>query len=182
MNVLDSVWPLFAEKLSNVRTLHLLHRSFARGTAVSPAMGWGSVSRLHLRFCRFATTEMMIAFIASFPRLESLDIFQCYTEDVGAGGKPAQLQSTIRIPAWHLKYLAFGEFPQNALIDWMVTEPGEIAVDHFRILSLGPDASVFNAFLDKIGSGLRHLELPGMHRWVPGAGIYLSHRICQVPY
>jgi hypothetical protein len=117
----------------------------------------------------------MVAFIASFPRLESLDIFQCYTQDldVDAGSKPAQLRGAVPMPAWHLKYLAFGEFPQNSLIDWMVSETTEFAVDHFRILSLGPDASAFNSLLSKIGGGLRHLELPGMHRWVPGPGTYI---------
>ncbi|KAJ6564229.1 hypothetical protein B0H19DRAFT_1233264 [Mycena capillaripes] len=178
LSVLDSVRPLLAERLANVHTLDLSYSRFGRDAAIAPVPGWGGISRLHVRFCTFATTDTMVAFIASFPRLESLDIFQCSTQDVGAGRKPAQVQSAILMPAWHLKYLALGEFPQSALIDWMIAEPAEIAVDHFRILSLGPDASSFNALLEKIGGELLHLELPGMHHWISGPEVALSIRAC----
>ncbi|KAJ7108245.1 hypothetical protein C8R44DRAFT_298570 [Mycena epipterygia] len=165
-NLLDSIVAVLADAMPNVRTLDISYRDFGRVLDVRPATNWGAISRLQVRFCKFASTDIMVAFIASFPRLESLDIFQCYTQDVRASAE----RSEIRMPAWHLRYLAFGEFPQNALIDWIVGDPAEIVVDHFRILSLGPDASSFNALLAKIGGGLRHLEVPGMHRWITGPG------------
>ncbi|KAJ6451829.1 hypothetical protein C8R47DRAFT_1169711 [Mycena vitilis] len=183
LSVLDAISPLVVDKMKSLHTLDLRYRWFS----TAPALGCEGISQLQVRFCRFATIDIMVAFIASFPRLESLDIFQCYTQDIHAGVKPS-LQRRIRMPAWHLKYLAFGEFPQNALIDWMVDEPAELMVDHFRILSLGPDASAFNALLDKIGGGLQRLELPEMHRWVTGPGANLcsgshecdSNRIVEV--
>ncbi|KAJ7117200.1 hypothetical protein C8R43DRAFT_1137720 [Mycena crocata] len=163
-NLLDPLALVIAHKLPNVRTLDISYRYFGMQTATK----WDSISRLQVRFCRFPTTDSMVAFIASFPRLDSLDIFQCYTQDVGS--KPVKPSIAIPMPAWHFKYLALGEFPQSALIDWMVADPGELAIDKFRILSLGPDASSFNALLAKVGAGLLHLELPGLHRWISGPG------------
>ncbi|KAJ7660169.1 hypothetical protein DFH06DRAFT_1472259 [Mycena polygramma] len=156
LSVLDAISPLVVDKMPNLHTLDLRYRWFL----TAPALECEGISQLQVRFCRFATIDIM-----------------CYTQDIHAGIKPS-LQSRICLPAWHLKYLAFGEFPQNALIDWMVDEPAELTVDHFRILSLGPDASAFNALLDKIGGGLQRLELPEMHRWVTGPEVALSIRAC----
>ncbi|KAJ7663433.1 hypothetical protein B0H17DRAFT_1092793 [Mycena rosella] len=173
-SLLDAIAPLLAKTMPNVRTLLISYRSFVRLAQLPPETHWGGISRLQVRFCKFADSDTLVAFIASFPRLESLDVFQCCTQDVRLGAKPAPLRSPIVMPGWHLKYLALGEFPQNALLDWMVAAPTEITVDHLRILSLGPDASSFNALLAKIGEGLRELEVPGMHRWVLGPEVPLS--------
>ncbi|KAJ6549608.1 hypothetical protein DFH09DRAFT_1366804 [Mycena vulgaris] len=175
--VLDTIAPLLAHRMPNLHTLDISYHHFA---AVQPVVQWGAVSRLHLRFCRFATTNTMVAFVAAFPRLEDLEIFQCSTLD-GAGAKRGMARSKIAMPPWHLRYLALGEYPQNALIDWMVAESVDLTVDHLRILSLGPDASRFNALLAKIGGSLRHLEVPGMHRRrVSGPEVPLSICVCTV--
>ncbi|KAF7341742.1 hypothetical protein MSAN_02073000 [Mycena sanguinolenta] len=163
-SVLDAISPILVDKMCNLRTLDLSYKYFGRETA-QPAAGWSSISRLQVRFCRFATSNSMLSFFAAFPRLESLDVFHCETR--------------FPVPAWHLKYLAFGEFPQNTLTDWLAADPGEFTVDYFRILSLGPDASSFNALLKKVGSGLRHLELPSMYR-VRLPEVPLSIRDCTV--
>lgn len=175
--VLHVIKPILAERMPNVHTLDISYGYFGR-MSVEPVGGWTSISRLQLRFCQFATTDALVAFVASFARLESLDVFQCHTPDVIANVKAARLRSAIPMPVWHLKYLALGEFPQNALIDWMVAEPAELVVDHFRILSLGPDASAFNALLEKIGTGLRHLELPALQQR-PGGHMRFFYVGCQ---
>jgi hypothetical protein len=64
----------------------------------------------------------------------------------------------------------------------MVAEPADLVVDHLRILSLGPDALAFNAFLEKIGGSLEHLELPGgigegRNRYIR---YHLIHPLCAV--
>ncbi|KAF7349003.1 hypothetical protein MVEN_01421400 [Mycena venus] len=127
------------EKMPNLRTLDISYLFFGgQRDTLHPAAAWGSISRLQMHFCRFDTTDTMVAFIASFPRLESLDVFQCYTLDVNvrAHEKPKQVRhGAIAMPAWHLKYLAFGEFPHNALINWMLAEPADLVVDHLRILT-----------------------------------------------
>ncbi|KAJ7093309.1 hypothetical protein B0H15DRAFT_831992 [Mycena belliarum] len=171
-SLLGCIAPLPHRALPNVRTLTISYRRFVPWTEVEIAVRWSSIARLKLHFCKFATTDTMIAFVAAFPRLESLDVFQCSVEDVAAGTK------AIEMPAWCLKYLAFGEFPQNALIDWMVAAPADLAVEHLRILSLGPDPSPFNALLAKIGADLRHLEVPGMHRPQIYVEAPLSIRAC----
>ncbi|KAJ6453793.1 hypothetical protein C8R45DRAFT_1112343 [Mycena sanguinolenta] len=173
-SVLDAIGPVLADKMCNLRTLDLSYKYFDRWS-VQAAAGWSSISRLQVRFCRFATANSMLSFFAAFPRLESLDVFQCL-----AGDNPAaQLRNEVPVPAWHLRYLAFGEFPQNTLTDWLATDPGELTVDYFRILSLGPDASSFNALLKKVGGGLRHLELPSMYRVrLLGQEVPLSIRDC----
>jgi hypothetical protein len=171
-SALDAIGAILPKKLPNVRSLDISFRSF-QPKDVQPAKGWASISRLQLRFCRFTSSDGMVAFIASFPRLESLDVFQCYASDAVP---VAQRPSAVPMPAWHLKYLALGEFPRNGLIEWMVATPAAFAVDHLRILSLGPDATSFNALLDKIGDGLQHLELPRMYQRArgraPGPGTY----------
>jgi hypothetical protein len=55
----------------------------------------------------------------------------------------------------------------------MVAEPVDLVVAHLRILSLGPDALAFNAFLEKIGGSLEHLEPPGCI----GGGQELVHQV-----
>ncbi|KAJ7208303.1 hypothetical protein GGX14DRAFT_454341 [Mycena pura] len=185
--LLEELDHAFSKQLPSVRTLDISYKVFGGsmdGATPHPSPGWAAISCLNLRFCRFATTDTMLAFIAAFPRLESLDVFQCSTKD----GPPVfgwtplltgvRSPGSVVMPPWHLKYLALGQFPQNPLIDWMVSEPAALAVDHLRILSLGPDASAFNALLTKIGGGLRHLELPGMHRWADGHQVPLSIRAC----
>ncbi|KAJ7208370.1 hypothetical protein GGX14DRAFT_567099 [Mycena pura] len=137
----------FIEQLPNVHTLHIL-KCF-----VHPLNKWTMVSRLCLKNCNFGTAGRLHAFIAAFPLLESLCVSQCWDT-------PRTAASPVTRPAWHLKYLALGFVPQ--LIAWMVAEPAALAVDHLRILSFGPDASVFNAVLDKIGGGLRQLDLPAI--------------------
>ncbi|KAJ7464318.1 hypothetical protein B0H11DRAFT_80219 [Mycena galericulata] len=173
-----AIGEVLAEKIPNVRTLDVSSKVFNvldLGMAPSEAR-WGGISRLQLRFCRFATTNVLIAFIAEFSRLESLDIFHCFTKD-----GPAHLNPTAKpsmMPTWHLKYLALGAFPKTGLIDWMVSQPAELAVDHLRVLSWGPDASSFNALFEKIGGGLRHLELPGTHRCFGANEVPISISAC----
>ncbi|KAJ7208361.1 hypothetical protein GGX14DRAFT_396009 [Mycena pura] len=137
----------FIEQLPNVHTLHIL-KCF-----VHPLTKWTMVSRLCLENCNFETAGRLHAIIAAFPLLESLCVSQCRDTARTAA-------SPVTRPAWHLKYLALGFIPQ--LIAWMVTEPAALAVDHLRILSFGSDASVFNAVLNKIGGGLRQLDLPAI--------------------
>ncbi|KAJ7254972.1 hypothetical protein B0H12DRAFT_1233241 [Mycena haematopus] len=173
-SVLDAIRPILANKLCNLQTLDLSYKYFHR-ESVQPTAGWASISRLQVRFCRFATANNMFAFFAAFPRLKSLDVFQCL-----AGDNAAHRRNAIPVPPWHLEYLAFGEFPQNTITGWIAAESAEITVDYFRILSLGPDASSFNAVLKKIGNGLRRLELPSMYRVgvALGPDVPLSIRDC----
>ncbi|KAJ7448345.1 hypothetical protein FB451DRAFT_764589 [Mycena latifolia] len=170
-DVLDALAPLLPAALPSLRALDISHRVFQRAEA-PPAERWGAISRLQLRFCRFATSDTLLLFLAAFPRLESLDIFQCHIR--GAVAPPSE----IPLPAWRLAYLALGEFPYTPLVAWLAAAPTDLAVAHLRILSLGPDASAFNALLAKIGAGLRRLEVPGMNRWLQGPEVPLSLRPC----
>ncbi|KAJ6549621.1 hypothetical protein DFH09DRAFT_615894 [Mycena vulgaris] len=69
--VLDTIGPILGRRVPNLHTLYISYRHFA---AVQPAVQWGAISRLHLRFCRFATTNMIVAFVAAFPRLRDLPV------------------------------------------------------------------------------------------------------------
>jgi hypothetical protein len=174
--LLDSMDASLAQTMPNLYTLTISHRMVNRP---NPALSWGGISRLQLAFCAFATTDTMLAFITSFPRLDSLDMFQCSTLDVASASRTSKRCSAVEMPPWHFKYLALGEFPQNGLLDWLIAEPAELTVDHLRILSLAPDASAFNALLAKTGPSIQHLEVPGMHRWGHAAGEcdWLSKRL-----
>ncbi|KAJ7706497.1 hypothetical protein B0H16DRAFT_1901648 [Mycena metata] len=147
--------PVLAGKLPKLNTLDFTHSSFGGGPDTLAAATWTAISRLHLHFCRFDTTDMMVELIASFPRLESLSVSQCLPAGI--------LNRNIQIPSWRLRHLALDQLPPNAIIDWMATQSAELTVDSFRILSLGANASAVNALLSKIGGSLRHLELPWMY-------------------
>ncbi|KAF8182412.1 hypothetical protein K438DRAFT_1840182 [Mycena galopus ATCC 62051] len=178
--VLEALGHVLAERLPNLRILDLSYKHF-KFEAAQSATWWTSISRLHVRFSQFPTAEGMIAFIAAFPRLESLDVFQCSVGDRHHRLPATEWRSSIPVPAWHLKYLALEAFPRNTIIDWMAADQATIAVDYLRILSLGPDASSFNALLQKVGGGLQHLELPAIHHYnnlTQGLEVALSIRAC----
>ncbi|KAJ7477399.1 hypothetical protein FB451DRAFT_1396386 [Mycena latifolia] len=170
-DVLDALAPLLPAAFPNLRALDISNRVFQRAEAL-PEERWGAISRLQLRFCRFATSDTLLLFLAAFSRLECLDVFQCHI--LGAVAPP----SDIPQPAWRLTYLALGEFLYTPLVAWLAAAPTDLAVAHLRILSLGPDASAFNALLAKIGAGLRRLEVPGMNCWRQGPKVPLSLRRC----
>ncbi|KAF7343674.1 hypothetical protein MSAN_01947200 [Mycena sanguinolenta] len=172
-SILDTLGPALSDKMGNLQALELSNRYFSRD-GVQLATGWASISRLRVRFSGFATAKDMMSFFAAFPRLNSLDVSQCTSCDI-----PMQpLQCAIPVPAWHLNYLALAQCPQSTLVDWLVADPGEITVDHLRIVSFEADASPFNALLKKIGRGLRHLEVPPQCRVILGAEVPLSIHDC----
>ncbi|KAF8212802.1 hypothetical protein K438DRAFT_2010072 [Mycena galopus ATCC 62051] len=170
-SVFDSIAPILGEKMPNLGALDISHRYFRLDG--QPAVGWMSITRLRMHLCRIATTDIMIAFIASFPRLESLDVSLCQV-----GANPSWSRKVYPMPVRHLKYLALGQFTQDPLIDWILAEPAEVTIDHFHILYLGPDASSLNSLLGKIGGGLRHLEISGISRLEQGREVALSIRPC----
>ncbi|KAF7343673.1 F-box domain-containing protein [Mycena sanguinolenta] len=157
-SILDTLGPVLADKMRNLRTLKLSYRDLGR-YGVKPVPGWASISQLQVHTSRFATAKEMISFFVAFPCLESLDVFQCTT----CYYLMQPMRYATPVPAWHLNYLAIGECPQSMLA-WLAADPGDLTVDYLRIVSFGSDASSFNALLKKIGRRLRHLELPAPHR------------------
>ncbi|KAJ7208302.1 hypothetical protein GGX14DRAFT_454337 [Mycena pura] len=172
-STLDELDHALIEQLPGVRTLDLVYKHLSATSgpgALQPSTKWAAISRLHLRHCCFGNVDALIALVAAFPRLESLDIamdgdLECPDSHFTPTEPPAQPRSSIRMPAWHLKYLALGHFRLDEFIDWMAAEPATLAVDHLRIVYIGSDVSVFNALLRKIGGRLRHLDLPDIPRW-----------------
>ncbi|KAJ7208301.1 hypothetical protein GGX14DRAFT_633980 [Mycena pura] len=170
---LDELDHTLIEQLPGVRTLDLVYkhlRATSGPGALQPSTKWAAISRLHLRHCCFGNVDALIALVAAFPRLESLDIamdgdLECPDSHFTPTEPPAQPRSSIRMPAWHLKYLALARhFRLDEFVDWMAAEPATLVVDHLRIVYIGYDASVFNALLRRIGRRLRHLDLPDMSR------------------
>ncbi|KAJ7706490.1 hypothetical protein B0H16DRAFT_1704428 [Mycena metata] len=146
------------QKLPNLNTLEFSRSYFGSGPDNLATTTWTAISRLRLHFCKFATTEMMVELIASFPRLEFLSVSQCYTQR-----SIRVLDREIQMPSWRLRHLALDQFPAHAIIHWMATQSAELTVDSFRILSLGAEPPTINALLSKIGGSLRHLELPWLY-------------------
>ncbi|KAK7062505.1 hypothetical protein R3P38DRAFT_2835495 [Favolaschia claudopus] len=177
--ILDSI--SLATSLPSLHALDLSHINLAPGdVAIESGLQWSLISKLQIRFSKFTTNEAMITFIALFSRLQSLEVVQCRIEVLASNARPGALQRRIVLPEWHLKYLAFGEFPHIPLIDWMSQEPAELRVDHLRILSVGTDASALNGLLRKIGGQLKHLELPELTSRGRGQQVALSIKPCVV--
>ncbi|KAJ7155210.1 hypothetical protein C8R46DRAFT_1117211 [Mycena filopes] len=184
-NLLDALQPMLVKKktLSALHTLDLSYLHFARIDEVPRGPGCGAtIVHLQLRFCVFPTPQTMLAFLASFPLLVSLDIFLCRTQELPP---PDAVQmnagsAAIRMPAWRLTHLALGEFPASSLLAWLVAQPAPLAVAHLRIRSLGADASPFNALLAKIGGSLQRLDLPGLRqcKHVVGPQVPISLEAC----
>ncbi|KAK7012983.1 hypothetical protein R3P38DRAFT_3007860 [Favolaschia claudopus] len=179
LRILDSI--SLSTSLPSLHALDLSHIILAPGdVAVESGVQWSFISKLQIRFSKFTTNETMIAFIALFPRLESLEVLQCRIENLALNARPGALQQHIVPPDWHLQHLALGEFPHTPLVDWLVQEPAELRVDHLRILSVGTDASALNELLRKIGGQLRHLELPELTSRGRGQQVALSIKPCVV--
>ncbi|KAJ7187608.1 hypothetical protein GGX14DRAFT_611222 [Mycena pura] len=173
--LLEGLKHALVEQLPSLRTLDVSCKRFSRLSeyATGAPLHSAMISRLCLHSCAFETSDTLVAFVATFPRLQSLYIAQC----TGLYAWPRSL-SLITRPAWHLKYLALDRMTQKVFFDWMVAEPAALTVDHLRIISLGPDASMFNALLHRIGASLSHLELPNTHHLGENTDIPLSIRAC----
>ncbi|KAJ7189395.1 hypothetical protein GGX14DRAFT_408855 [Mycena pura] len=145
----DSVW------WTDLHHFRLLEELALTGIEQLPHLRTLDFSHTFRAACDYAICDL------AHPHLESLYICHCDWKDTFS-----QLRSAIARLAWHLKYLALRYIQESTFFDWLVAEPAALTVDHFRIMSVEPNASTLNAVLGRIGDGLRRLELPGMHYWV----------------
>ncbi|KAJ7615343.1 hypothetical protein FB45DRAFT_873441 [Roridomyces roridus] len=156
---IDVIGPALADHMPNLRELDVQDRLFGRIEVVSPAK-CASIVRLRLDGRAFADTETMFSFLSRFVHLKSLEISRCpIKEGVPLNAGSMRFKRMLH-PPWNLNYLALDEYPQSAIVQWLLSSNEELVVDHLRILARRKDASALNALLRKIGGSIRRLDLP----------------------